>query len=145
MRFLKTVMFAICVSVFFSVSQLYSQPALAEGLSGAEFKKLVIGNTLHHKLWSNRRAEETEFMYYFINDKKILFSSARSSPTVEEDWSVTDEGRFCRVSDRSGRKRCFRPFRVEGNKLISKSRSGKDRVLILLKGKHVAVKKWKYR
>ena len=131
MRFLKTLILTVFTMAFFAVA-----PATAEGLSGAEFKKLVIGNTLHYKFYSNRSGREYEFMYYFINEKKILFSSAGSSDTAEEDWSVTDEGKFCRVSARTDRKRCVRDFQVKGDKLIAKTRKGRDRVFILLKGKH---------
>jgi len=137
MMFFKSVkIVVVLITAFVAATLLHSQPASAEVLDGAAFKKLVIGNTLHYKFWSNRSGREYEFMYYFINEKKILFSSAGSSDTAEEDWSVTDEGKFCRVSARTDRKRCTQDFQVKGDKLIAKTRKGRDRVFILLKGKH---------
>jgi len=124
-------MFAALAAAFFSFT-----PASAEGLGGAEFKKLVIGNTLKHEFTSARTGREYQFMYYFIDAKTLLFSSAGSLPTGNESWSVTDKGKWCRVAAKSGRTICLYDFQVKGNKLIGKGRRDREHVLTLMKGKH---------
>ena len=128
--------------VFLSVT-----PASAEGMTGIQFKKMVIGNTLHQKVWSNRRGEELEYMYYFINDRKLLFSSAQSAPTATYDWNVSDDGKFCFISTyRRTREVCHHDFRVEGKTLIGirSNRKARKRKFTLLKGKHEVAKRREY-
>ena len=124
-------MVAALAAAFFSFT-----PVSAEGLSGAEFKKLVIGNTLKHEFTSARTGREYKFMYYFIDAKKLLFSSAGSLPTGNEPWSVTDKGKWCRVAAKSARTICLQEFQLQGNKLTGIGRGDRKHVLTLMKGKH---------
>lgn len=114
----------------------FATPASAESLSGAEFKKLVIGNTLKHEFTSGRTGREFKFMYYFIDAKTLMFSSAGSLPTGNEPWNVTDNGKWCRVAAKSGRTICLQDFQVKGNKLTGIGRRDRKHVLTLMKGKH---------
>ena len=132
MRAIQTVFFVALVVVFLSIA-----PASAESLNGAEFKKIVIGNTLQLQFWSNRRGREFNYRYYFIDEKTLHKTSAGSSWPADETWSVTDEGKFCRVSARNGRTICYHDFQVKGDKLNAKTRRGRTREFKLLKGKHV--------
>ena len=131
MRAIQTAFFTALAAALFCIT-----PVSAEGLSGDEFKKLVIGNTLQLEFWSNRTGRDYNFRYYFIDEKTLYFTSAGSSDPANEAWSVTDEGKFCRVSARSGKKRCVLDFQVKGDKLIAKTRRGRTREFKLLKGKH---------
>ena len=113
--------------------------AFAEEISGAEFRKLVIGNTLQQKFHSQRRGQEMEFMYHFIDDKKLLFSSGQSAPTQTQDWSVTERGRFCYVHTyRSTREICWDLIRFDGKAITGKSGRGREVKFFLLKGKRTA-------
>ena len=124
-----------------TISFLDVRNSSAEGISGAEFKKLVISNTLHRKYTSRRRSGETEVMYFFVDEEKLLFSrSYGRAPTRTQDWSISESGKFCYV--RTGRRtgeRCWENIRVEGNELIGEGRR-RDQKFTLLKGKHEAKK-----
>ncbi|MCZ6741322.1 MAG: hypothetical protein O7D27_04060 [Alphaproteobacteria bacterium] len=112
----------------------------AEGISGAEFKKLVIGNTLQRIFTSRRRSREIEVMYFFVDEEKLLMSRSTSGATQTQDWSISESGKFCYV--RTGRRtgeRCWENIRVEGNELIGEGRR-RDQKFTLLKGKHEAKK-----
>ncbi|GEM_PF-6092719 len=139
---------SISIGVILLAAFFHVAPASAESLSGAEFRKLVIGNTLHQKVWSNRRGEELEFMYHFVNAKQLLFSSAQSAPTETYEWNNSDEGKFCYTHTyRRTRVICHHGFSVKGNTLteIRSNKKAKKRIFTLLKGKHEAEKKFKYR
>lgn len=109
---LQTLLATLVLAVFLGVS-----PAGADDLTAVQFKKMILGNTLHEKVWSKRRNEELEFMFHFIDDKKLLFSSAQSAPTATLEWTATDDGGFCYLHTHGqDREQCFRTFRVEGSK-----------------------------
>lgn len=119
---------------FVIASISHVMPAFAEGMTAEEFKKIVIGNTLELKYSSSTR--DLEFRFYFIDDKKLRFTSSGSSPAADEPWSVSDGAKFCYHFSPRDNTRCISGIRREGNKLFGKSRRGNKRVLLLLKGRH---------
>ena len=126
--------------VVFAISFVDVRTSSAEGISGAEFKKLVIGNTLQRTFTSRRSSGEIEVMYFFVDEEKLLMSRSTSGATLTEVWSISESGKFCYV--RTGRRtgeRCWENIRVEGNELIGERR-GRDQKFTLLKGKHEAKK-----
>lgn len=132
MRFFRTIIFAALTATLFNVA-----PSSAEGISGAEFKKLVMGNTFDLRYFSNSTGKYRQFRFYFTNEKMLFFTSAGSSQyQADEPWSVTDDGKWCRVSSRSGRSICYDACQLKEKKLICKNRRGSERKFTILKGKH---------
>ena len=133
MRYFVVMTLAALPITFFAVG-----PSSAEQLNGAEFKKLVIGNTLQTNFYSNKRGRQYDFRYYFKNETTIHFSSDNSSNEQDEELTITQKGKWCRTSGITFRTYCFKKCKHKDNKISCKTgrRGRANRVFIILKGKH---------
>ena len=108
----------------------------AEGMSVAEFKKLVIGNTLQRSFYNNKKGKQIDARFYFKNEKTIRRTVDGFPNVPDEEWNVPAKGKWCRISSFSFKTFCFYACQLKGDKLTCKNRRGKKRIFTFLKGKH---------
>ncbi len=108
----------------------------AEGMSAAEFKKLVIGNTLQLNFYNNRRGRQVDVRLYFKNEKTIQRTSDRFTNVPDEEWYVPANGKWCRISSATLSTLCYHACQLKGDKLTCINRHGVKRIFTFLKGKH---------
>ena len=136
-RYFRTAIFGL--GLLLSVIGQNVGQAYAGEVSADQFKTAVMGNTLDRKFFSNRSGRDVEYMFHFIDEKELLFSSAQSAPTQKQDWSFTSDGKFCyEHTYRSHRRLCYEILRIDESSLVWKNGAGKEEKILLLKGKHTA-------
>ena len=97
-------------------------PSSAEGLTGEQIKKLLIGNTFFRQ-HENRRGRSRETWMYFKNETTRGFKQIREgkkgSKTLEYDapWTVTADGKICWSTrlEGIGSESCRNNIRVVGD------------------------------
>jgi hypothetical protein len=105
-------------------------------LTGDQFKKVVMGNTIQLNIKNRRTGNPLDLRLYFKDEKKVHMTSLGSSSPADESWTVTEDGKFCRITSRGGREICGTQFRVKGDKLHGISSRGNNFAYTLLKGRH---------
>ncbi len=115
MRQIITVSFAAISIVCLGVNM-----ASAEGLSGDQIKKLLIGNTVYSSLENLNHVKTTRWAYYkdattrIVRQKRGKNNQRAQWRDFTTEWSVTKNGKICH-STRRWNKRCRTNVRVSGN------------------------------
>jgi hypothetical protein len=125
--------------VFFGTYLNDAHVASAGGMSGAEFGKVMRGNTLERISGFEKKNGKGEVRtYYFIDDKKLVYERDRNNgyaQPLQTTWTVSKSGRFCWFYRRIFSEICYHSFRLEGEKMIATSaRSNTELTFTLVRG-----------